>query len=288
MLNFQDYQEKYPLKEEMIQGKPFSYRHLQHETSKETVVLLVGGLGLSDLGFTQIQGLFKDFSVISFDYHQNFPTVEELLSGIHGLLKKLDLQVWFAGQSLGGIFAQLLAKKYPDICKGLALSNTGCLSATMSKTALETTLATLKSSKKSKKLVKLIPFPLFKKLISKKVMKKYGADFNPEEQEILLNFCGIMERTLEKSYEIHMIDLLIQLEGYLDCTPEDFAFLEGNVLLILSEDDHTFHGEVKEALIRLMPNPKVITDLTGGHLALLVRCEAYVDLISTFILSKEA
>lgn len=287
MLNFQQYQEKFPLKEEIIQGKSFFYRHLQHESSKETVILLVGGLGLSDLGFTQIQGLFKDFSVISFDYHQNFPTVEELLSAIHQLLQKLDLKVWFAGQSLGGILAQLIAKKYPAICKGLLLSNTGCLSETMSETALETTLDMVEGAKKNKKVVKLIPFSIFKKLISKSVMKKYGGNFNGDEQEILLNFCGIMERNLEKSYELHMLQLLIQLEDYVDSNAEDFAYLEGNVLLILSEDDHTFHTEVKEALIDLMPNPKVITDLTGGHLALLVRSQDYVALISQFILSKE-
>lgn len=284
MLNFEEFQEKYPLKKEIIDGKPFYYRHLQHETSKETLVLLVGGLGISDLGFTQMQGLFKEFSVITFDYHKNYPTLEELLAAIHGLLNKLDLKVWFVGQSLGGIFAQLLATKYPDICKGLVLSNTGCLSETMSETALEATMTTIENSKKSKKVVNLIPFNLFKKLISKKVMKKYGADFNTEEKEILLNFCSIMERTLEKSYEIHMIDLLLQLEDYLHSRAEDFAFLEGKVLLILSEDDHTFHTEVKEALIDLMPKPKVITDLTGGHLALLVRSEEYVNLISSFIL----
>lgn len=288
MLNFQQFQEKFPQKEEILQGKPFLYRHLQHESSKETVILLVGGLGLSDLGFTQIQGLSKEFSVISFDYQENFPTLEELLSAIHQLVQKLGLEVWFAGQSLGGILAQLLAKKYPDICKGLLLSNTGCLSENMSDTAKETTLTMVENAKKNKKLIKMIPFSFFKKLISKNVMKKYGGDFDVEEQEILLNFCGIMERTLEKSYEVHMLDLLIQLEGYLDCKVCDFSYLEGKVLLILSEDDHTFHTEVKEALIDLMTCPTVITDLTGGHLALLVRSQEYVSLISEFILSKEA
>lgn len=286
MLDFHDYQRQFPLQKKQIQGRPFTYRHYQHATSEETVVLLVGGLGLSDLGFTQVQGLSKDFSVITFDYHQEFPSVHELFEAINALLQELHLQVWFVGQSLGVFFAQLLAEKYPSICRGLVLSNTGCLSKNMSKTAVESLVSMIERSKKTRNYVKLIPFSLFKKLISKKVMKTYGSEFSPEERKILQNFCDIMEDTLEKSYEIHMINLLIQLEGFLDREPDKVAYLDGNVLLMLSEDDQTFHEDVKEALIDFIPHPKVVTDLTGGHLALLVRCEEYVSLISEFILSK--
>ncbi len=285
MLQFKDFNEQYPQQEKIILGKPFPYRHFQHKTSTETVVMLVGGLGLSDLGYTQVHALSKDFSVITFDYHQCFSTVEELLSAINALLQELGLRVWFVGQSLGGRLAQLLAEQDPDICKGLVLSNTGCLSTNMSKTAKDSLLDMIKQSAKSKKTVKLIPFPLVKKMISKTVMKKYASDFSAEERDVLKNFCGIMERTLEKSYEVHMIDILIQLENHMNSKPEHFVFLEGKVLLVLSNDDHTFHDEVKQALIELMPKPKVYTELTGGHLALLVRCEVYVTLVSHFITS---
>ena len=50
------------------------------------------------------------------------------------------------------------------------------------------------------------------------------------------------------------------------------------VLLILSEDDTTFTPACREDLIALMPSPTVVTDLTGGHLALMVRLEQYADL----------
>ena len=32
-----------------------------------------------------------------------------------------------------------------------------------------------------------------------------------------------------------------------------------------------------------MPSPTVVTDLTGGHLALLVRLDQYADLVTDFI-----
>ncbi len=287
MLQFKDFNEQYPMQEKQILGKHFPYRHFKHASSQETVVMLVGGLGLSDLGYTQVHGLAKDFSVITFDYHQCYQTVDELLSAIHALLQELGLQVWFVGQSLGGILAQLLAEKYPDVCKGLVLSNTGCMSANMSTTAKDSLLDMIKQSAKSKKLVKLIPFSICKKMISKTVMKKYSADFTADELQILQNFCGIMERTLKKSYELHMIDILVQLKNHMNSNPESYKFLKDKVLLVLSKDDHTFHDEVKQALKDLMPNPKIITDLTGGHLALLVRCDEYVSLVSQFITANK-
>ena len=52
------------------------------------------------------------------------------------------------------------------------------------------------------------------------------------------------------------------------------------MLLILSEDDTTFTPACREDLIALMPSPTVVTDLTGGHLALMVRLEQYADLVT--------
>ena len=42
----------------------------------------------------------------------------------------------------------------------------------------------------------------------------------------------------------------------------------------------------RENLIVLMPSPTVVTDLTGGHLALMVRLEQYADLVTKFILER--
>ena len=55
-----------------------------------------------------------------------------------------------------------------------------------------------------------------------------------------------------------------------------------------SEDDHTFNQANKDALVRLMPDPTVVTDLTGGHLALLVRMDEYMDTVRAFIGSHAA
>ena len=110
------------------------------------------------------------------------------------------------------------------------------------------------------------------------VMKKKTDGFTAQEKAAMEELCGAMMELLTKPYEQHMIDFLCDAEHYFGMTRNDFAPWEGRVLLILSEDDTTFTPACREDLIALMPSPTVVTDLTGGHLALMVRLEQYADL----------
>lgn len=83
-----------------------------------------------------------------------------------------------------------------------------------------------------------------------------------------------------------MMDFLIDAKNHLGMVPDDFSRWEDKVLLILSEDDHTFNQADKEALISIMTKPTVVTDITGGHLALLVRLEKYASTIESYILQR--
>ncbi len=283
MDNYKVFCEKYPLREAELSCGRLSYRYYENINSKTTVVLLVGGLGLSDLIYTHFLKFSEHYSVLTFDYPIQYETNEKLIAVIAGLIKKLDKKVWFIGQSLGGFIAQNIAIKYPEITEGLILSNTGCASADLNETAYNSLLEMIRSSKKSKRILRCVPFSLFKKLLSKKIIKKYGRDYSEKERELLRSACDIMEKKLTKKYELHMINLLIELQNHFGSKREEFAYLAGKVLLILSEDDKTFHDEVKKALIDLMTEPTVITDLVGGHLSLMVNCDEYVRNIINFI-----
>ncbi len=283
MKAFKQYCKKYPLTTENIDGGKFSYRYYKNENSTETVVLLVGGIGMSDLFYTHFDEFAKYFSVITFDYCIDYNTTEKLAAAIAKLLTQLNIKAWFIGQSLGGFVAQLMAQKYPGVTKGLILSNTGCLSADMSKEAYASLKAMLKSTSKAKKMLKLLPLSALKKQISGAVFKKYALDFSESERQLLRELCDIMEEKLTKPYELHMLNLLIDMESHNGMKRTEFLYLDNKVLLMLSDDDKTFSDGVKQALIELMPNPTIITDLTGGHLALMVNCDRYIDITVDYI-----
>ena len=129
----------------------------------------------------------------------------------------------------------------------------------------------IESQEKSKKILSLIPFGLFKRLMKWTVMKTKTGNFGTQEKELMENLCDSMLCLLTKEYEFHMIDFLVDAKNHFGMTADDFSIWADKVLLILSEDDNTFDQASKEALISIMTKPTVITDITGGHLALLIK-----------------
>ena len=53
-------------------GKLFTYRYYQNPQAKATLVLLTGGIGLSDLFYKHFARFARDFSVLTFDYQLQF------------------------------------------------------------------------------------------------------------------------------------------------------------------------------------------------------------------------
>lgn len=129
--------------------------------------------------------------------------------------------------------------------------------------------------------------PLHRRLMAWAVMRK-TQDMSSGERRLMQGLCDVLKQLLSKPYQRHMADLLIDAASHADMVTADFARWTGRVLLILSEDDHAFNQANKDALVRLMPDPTVVTDLTGGHLALLVRMDECVDTVRAFIGSHAA
>ncbi|MDO4293444.1 MAG: alpha/beta hydrolase [Eubacteriales bacterium] len=263
-------------------GKPFTYRYYKNPNAKATLVLLTGGIGLSDLFYRHFARFARDFSVLTFDYQLPFADNGEFADAVAELLCHLQEKAWLVGQSLGGVVAQIIASRHPEAVEGLVLSNTCSLSGSMSEEGYQELMKMIVRQRALKKWLPLLPFPLMKRMIKRKVMKKTDG-FTAREKAAMEELCDAMLELLTKPYERHMIDFLCDAEHYFGMTRDDFAPWEGKVLLILSEDDATFPPACKQDLIALMPHPTVITDLTGGHLALLVRLESYADLVTGFI-----
>lgn len=264
-------------------GKPFTYRYYKNPNAKATLALLTGGIGLSDLFYKHFARFAKDFSVLTFDYQIQFADNGEFADTVAELLRHLKEKAWLVGQSLGGVVAQVIAFRNPEVVEGLVLSNTCSLAKDMGDEASSHLKKMMESQKKSKKLLSVLPFSLFKRLMKWAVMKKKTDGFTPQEKAVMEELCGAMLELLTKPYEYHMIDFLCDAENYFGMTEQDFARWDDKVLLILSEDDTTFNQACKDALIAIMPHPTVVTNLTGGHLALMVRLERYAELVTEYI-----
>lgn len=279
------YQKTYPHESMHIMGHDFKYRYHKHATSNITIVLLTGGIGLSDLFYQHFMEFAKDYSVITFDYAIDYKDNKQLAKAISILLKNLSIKAYLVGQSLGGFVAQVVAKYYPEVVEGLILSNTASLSSTMEESGKSQLFEMLEKQKKALKMIRYMPFGMVKQMMKKAVQKKL-QDVTEQEALLMQNMCDEMLILLTKKYELHMINLLVDMENHINMMPDDFKVYKGNVLLILSEDDNTFNESAKRSLIHLMPNPTVITNITGGHLALLLKLDEYAEAVRSFIKEK--
>lgn len=94
--------------------------------------------------------------------------------------------------------------------------------------------------------------------------------FSPEEMKIIVR--KLPESKKAKGFsqeEKNMIDFLIDAQNHFDMTAKNFKIWNDN-----------------DSLIHIMTNPTVITDLTGGHLALLVKFDKYVDTVCDYIMRR--
>jgi len=286
-MNIESYYRKYPiLVKRLSTNKDFKYRYYKNPEARVTLVLLTGGIGLSDLFYLHFERFTKDFSVITFDYQTQFSNHTEFAGAVAELLQTLNEKVWLVGQSLGGIVAQIIARSHPGAVNGLVLSNTCSLAEDMGDEAYTQLMEMIKRQKKAKKTLSFIPFPLYKHFVKYAVMKKRVNGFTDQEKALMESLCNTMLKLLTKQYEYHMIDFLVDIQNHFGMTPKDFQHWNDKVLLILSEDDATFNQACKDSLTAIMPNPTVITDITGGHLALIIKLDKYTDTVTNYILSR--
>ena len=128
---FENYNKIAPEKTIKILGKDFKYRYYKNPNPKvnATIVMLAGGSGLADGFFAIARSFIDSYSFISFNYPIEFEDNNSTADAIYELIKDLKAtNVYFWGQSYGGLIAQIIAKRHPDIVKGLILTSTASFS----------------------------------------------------------------------------------------------------------------------------------------------------------------
>ena len=283
-MTLEQFHEAYPQQTKKINGQDFVYRYYKNENAKSTLVLLTGGIGLSDLFFMHFERFAQDFSVITFDYLVCYPNWNEFSDAVSELIKTLGIKVWLVGQSLGGAAAQIIAKRHPEIVEGMVVSNTAAVqNSGGSKEYFE---GMAKRQRKSRRLIKIMPFGLVKKVLMKAVRKK--LDKLPAEHKGLFeSLADVMMKKLTKKHELHMIDMLIDCGNHLDTEKKDFEYLSDRVMVVINEDDETFSAEAKQQLIDIMTTPTVVKEESGGHLGALMDIENYAASVVGFIKERE-
>ena len=262
-----------------IEAEGAKFRYVLSGTQGKTLVLLNGGMNTLEMWMDYVDALSENNRVLLFDYPQELPTNQALVTGMHAFFEKVGVkEPVFIGASGGGMVAQIYIQKYPGEAGGMVLISTGGMDEN-----------TLKSLKKKYFFAPLMLWYMkhcnYEKLKPRLIKAGMGHIRNESKEEIA--YAQDMFETIFKDYkreqDVHISGLLADLMNQKPVTAENFAALKGRILLILPDQDF-FSGQMQQDLIRLMHQPK-ISYVSGGHLSTMLKAGEYIKTIQEFLAS---
>ncbi len=275
------YRKNNPYQTTQIGEQKIEYLLCGNPDSKDVLVYLAGGTGRSIVWMKHVQAMEKDYRILVSEYPDNVDKAEELADLIGELVKKLQLpKVIFIGASFGGYMCQLLARKFPEITKGICLYSTSSLS--------EKGIEGLKKQYKSYGVmywaIKHFPSYNFLKNIMLKASCKMviSEKEGPEATAYVKDLFTWVYAGYTREFDTHLTGLIMDIANIRPVKKEELAYLGKNILAVLPMDDHAFTPEMQQDLLDMVPDAKVVR-VDGGHVATLYKVGDYVKATREFI-----
>lgn len=267
-------------------GNEVKYRYYKKEGAKATIVVLAGGSGLADGFFLFLRSLMDKYSLITIPYPLFCKDNNETADVVADLVRYLQAKnVFFWGQSYGGLLAQIIAKKHPNVVSGLLLTSTASFSTELTFEGMQCIVNMINQEKEEQRVKKYKKMPMKLIMAMFPMMFKSHLKGDKAAYQTVKELIKILEQEMSKEHFIHMTRLLGDLRNHFGLyRKEDFAYLAGKVLIIEPVDDNTFTEDIKRALCNTMTESKVVDEVEGGHLAIMFNPDGYIKLIDEFIL----
>lgn len=274
------FQYTHPFSTTIVDGIEVNYLLCGNESSKITLVYLVGGTGFSVVWFNHIRQMAKDYRILTFDYPVQINDMEQLADFTIRFVEQMKIKnPLFIGASLGGLLAQLIMRKYPNGDAAYGLYSTSALSAS----AVKDLMKQYKSYGVMLALMKIVPYSWIRKILINVSKKMIGVENEAEQdRKYMEDFFEWVYRNYTKEFDIHMTTLMVSIAKIKPITEQEYKKADKNVLLVLPTDDKAFSEAAKNELISHLPNA-MVTMVTGGHTATLYKVGTYAEGTRKFI-----
>jgi pimeloyl-ACP methyl ester carboxylesterase len=257
-----------------------SFRYiLAGQKGTPAVVFLNGGMNCSEMWYKYVQELSQYCRVLTFDYPRELTGAVETADAVARLMEKLGIDcAVLAGASFGGFMAQLIAKRHPEKVCGLGLFSTSALTET-----------TIKNAKIKYRSYSILLWVMKRKNFNYEKLKprliaasmKQAKQESAENRRYLQEMFEYLFKDFPKEKDIHITGMMVGLMKTQPCHKEDFAYLNGNVAMLLPEKDFFSKGEQQE-LIDTFPGARM-EYVQNGHFGTVLECEKYFDAIRSLI-----
>lgn len=270
--------QRFPYQTAAVDGIKVRY---QYGGKKDAPVLLFfNGLEMQEMWMPYAEKLRDKYRFLIYEYPRHTASPEEQIDFAASLLKKLSIEkVVLIGASDGGVYAQIFAKRHPELVQAMILTTTLTVDSDyvrdIQKERFSTPFLLL--------LLKLVPAKTEMKLLLKK-----SAGFLKCESEADQSYGrGFYETVASdlnyKKRFIHSFRCVYMLKDYPPFQANDFEYLRGRILILLPENDIFKKEDQKRFADLFRKLDAEIRTVPGGHVGFIVQAERYLDLMETFL-----
>ncbi len=269
---FMRFRSEHPYKQASIDGVEWEYL-TAGDTTGAPVLFLPGALSTAESAWRTIKLLgARHYRLVVPSYPAAVSSMTSLADGVMEILRLEGLiSSTVMGGSYGGMLAQVLAHRHPELVSILILSHT-----------YPPVARRAKSVEPALRLFRALPMFMVKSMLRRRMIGILPANPSPDLLLIAAQVRETVDQKLTRqaalSTYLRMIDFDRQV-----FTPSDLAGWHGKTLIMLAEDDPTTPEELRNDLIALYPGATVRLFKGGGHATSILEADEYISTIEEFL-----
>lgn len=246
---------------------------------KEGILFLPGTVHWGDLWFAYLHAWQGDFRLFAPTYPAA-STIDQLVEGVRQILKQEQLRrVHIIGQSLGGMVALAVLRKYPVLVDKLVLSHTGVGVPEKERVS---------QARQTERQLQGMPPAQITTLAYQSIVNKHLVNV-PHEQFWRAYFQEVLTQRTSK---IEFISLNCRVVAdffqHYRFQSESLNDPPHPVLIVTTDNDVTFDPAEQAALQALFPTAPTLTCAGTGHYSLLVASDTVMPQLAEFLRSSKA
>ena len=257
------------------------WEYLCSPARKEAILFLIGGLRYAEFAYQHIMALEKNYCVITPSYGPS-PTIEDTIHAIITILDHEGIEkAHVVGQSLGGLVAQCIVRKYPHRFETMIISNTTAPAEDIDPVLRK---QIVKKLKKKIRILRYLPYWIIRRVTTWRFAKLFSRD--TDKAEFQINYIReVLQYNTTKQELINTFQLMVDLGENYTFSKVDLQEWTGRILLIGSDHDPAFSPSEWDSLKRLYPQAEEYIFHGTGHLAIMSKRQEYLQVVTDFIQS---
>ena len=275
---YDDFLQRFPYQKAVVDGVKVRYQYGGREAAP--VLFFFNGLEMQEMWMPYAEGLRDRYRFLIYEYPRHTADPEKQIDFAAKLLEKLSIEkVVLVGASDGGVYAQIFAKRHPQLVQAMILTTTLTVDSDyvrdIRKERFSTPLLLL--------VLKLVPAKMEMNLLLKKSAGFLECESEADRQYGIGFYETVASDLNYKKRFIHSFRCVYMLKDYPPFKTDDFEYLRGRIQVLLPEKDIFKKEDQKRFADLFRKMDAEIHNVPGGHVGFIVQSKQYLDLMKLFL-----